>query len=101
MLVPKPYEHYTRINESAIDMEQIKGFRRHDVSFDFTLHPAHRGSYDAPLKRPHATPCLVNLITNTANNNQATQAPLLPPPTRLREPDVSLPLLSGPFPPKR
>ena len=32
MLVPKPYEHYTRINESAIDMEQIKGLE------DMTYH---------------------------------------------------------------
>jgi len=31
-----------------------------------TLHPGHRGCPDAPLKRPHATPCLASHIANTA-----------------------------------
>ena len=48
---------------------------------------------------PPRHPFLPSLIANTANNDQATQAPLLPPPTRLPEPDVCLPLSSGPFPP--
>jgi len=61
-----------------------------------TLHPGHRGSPAAPLRRPHANPFLPKLeLTSTPTlpvTIRQPSPPYSPPPSRLPEPDVGLSL---------
>ena len=93
LLLAFPREHAESGVRCAFDFRSVvkkgrisSGYRprfkvnlSHCARFVCTLHPGHRGSPDAPLRRPHATPSLPTLSPALPISIRPPSPPLTPP----------------------